>query len=229
MSTQNVRPSLGVLPPRIAKLRVDHRGYPVPWFVAWIDGVPDFRVIDTPKLAIAHNRALCWICGEPLGAWLAFVIGPMCAVNRVSSEPPSHRECAEFAACKCPFLAMPKAQRREANILAETMPAAGVGLKRNPGVALVWITKEYKPFRTETGWLFQVGEPRETLWFCEGRTATREECEASITSGLPLLREPAEAQDQAEPGCGASKELDRMLAKALTLLPPSRQPAEVAQ
>ncbi|HEY2851160.1 MAG TPA: hypothetical protein VGI97_14880 [Gemmatimonadaceae bacterium] len=202
------------IPERIAKLAVDHRGYPVPWFVAWFDGTPDFRVIDTPKLAIAHNQSRCWICGERLGAWLAFVVGPMCAVNRVSSEPPSHRECAEFAARTCPFLTMPKAQRREAGTPAETQPSAGVGLKRNPGVALVWVTKDYGVMRVASGVLFRIGAPRETIWICEGRTATRAEVMASIDSGLPLLREPAEAE-----GPGAVRALERMTADALRLLP----------
>ena len=58
-------------PARIARLPV-HKGYPVPWFVAWIDGVPDFRVADGRKLweAVRHSR--CWVCGDKLGSKLAF-------------------------------------------------------------------------------------------------------------------------------------------------------------
>lgn len=29
---------------------------------------------------------------------MTFVVGPMCELNRISGEPPSHRECAEFSA-----------------------------------------------------------------------------------------------------------------------------------
>ena len=37
------------MPSRIAALPVDERGYPVPWFVAWIDGKPEFRCADPAK------------------------------------------------------------------------------------------------------------------------------------------------------------------------------------
>src|SRR2546426_12752289 len=65
--------SLETLPPRLRKLRVDARGYPVPWFVAWIDGpdgpetVPEFRAMDGRKFRAAVKQRLCWVCGEPLG------------------------------------------------------------------------------------------------------------------------------------------------------------------
>ena len=213
-SSSNLHPNLPPLPARMQKLPVDERGFPVPWFVQWFhpDGKPverfvrqgdkpDFRVIDSRKKAIAHRQRLCWICGEPLGGYLAFVIGPMCAINRVASEPPSHRECAEFSARGCPFLTKPKVERREDDKPAGITEAPGVGLQRNPGVALVWITRSYKPFRapgamiegvqSTAGVLFKIGDPLETLWFAEGRRALREEIMASIDSGMPLLREAA--------------------------------------
>ena len=90
------------IPPRMKRLAISEKGYIVPWFVAWIDGVQDFRVIDTPKLGHAIRGKRCWICGEPLGVNKAFLIGPMCAINRVISEPPSHRDCAVFSARSSP-------------------------------------------------------------------------------------------------------------------------------
>lgn len=171
----------------MARLPLDARGYPVPWFVAWIDGAPDFRVIGPGKLAKAVNYKLCWLCGEPLGRFGAFVIGPMCALNRTSSEPPSHRDCAIFAATACPFLTRPNAERRSANLPADYVEPAGVGLKRNPGACLVWVTRSWKWFRVENGALCEVGDPTETLWYAEGRAATREEIDTSILTGLPLL------------------------------------------
>lgn len=191
-----MRPELPTMPPRIARLPVDpKRGYPVPWFVAWIDGVPDFRVIAPRKREDAVERRVCWLCGEPLGAYKAFVIGPMCAINRTSSEPPCHRDCAIFAAQACPFLVRPHMSRRMSGLPDEAREADGVGLVRNPGVALVWVTRSYGIFRDgRGGWLIEVGEPTDTLWFAEGRTATRSEVVASIDSGYPLLLEVAEAQ-----------------------------------
>lgn len=202
------------MPGRIRGLPLDHRGYPVPRFVEWIDGVPDFRIIDSHHLAECVRRNRCWICGEKLGNFKAFVIGPMCAVNRISAEPPSHLDCATFAACACPFLTRPKAERREAGMPEETKPLPGLAIRRNPGVALVWVCLAYRIRREGDGVLFKVGEPTRTLWYCQGRIATRAEVLESIDSGLPILRQMAE-QDGAE----AVAMLDRMHADALQYVP----------
>lgn len=178
-------------PARILALPIDHRGFPVPWFVAWIDTAPDFRVVGPGKVAEAHNKGLCWICGERLGAFKAFVVGPMCAINRTSSEPPSHVECAQFAARACPFLTQPAMRRNEKNLPGEAQEPAGVMIRRNPGVALVWVTKAYKPWRAGDGVLFDIGVPERCEWYAHGRPATRDEVAESITSGLPLLRAEA--------------------------------------
>lgn len=215
----SLRQNLPALPPRMKKLPLDHRGFPVPWFVAWFEdgepcdsgkGVPDFRVVDTPKIGLAIKQRRCWVCGEHLGVHMAFVIGPMCAVNRVISEPPSHRDCAIFSATACPFLIQPRMRRNEKDLPGHN-EAAGFGLKRNPGAACVWITRRYELFRPHAGHdgiLFQLGEPEETLWFANGRQATRAEVMDSIESGLPLLR----AEDEGPEAVAALKvALDRAM------------------
>src|SRR4051812_16900869 len=73
---QNEKSRFPDMPARIKRLRVDHRGYPVPYFVAWINGRPDHRVVDGSKLWPAMNDRRCWICGQRLGANLAFALGP---------------------------------------------------------------------------------------------------------------------------------------------------------
>jgi len=60
---------LTALPTRMVHLPVDERGYPVPRFVEWIDGKPDFRVMNSQHYAACVNRNVCRICGEPLGRW----------------------------------------------------------------------------------------------------------------------------------------------------------------
>lgn len=224
----SVHPALPHLPPRIRRLAVDDRGYPVPWFVQWFhaDGTPcrfapdrsvdhpDFRVVDSRKRATAIRERLCWVCGERLGKYLAFVIGPMCAVNRVSAEPPSHRECADFSAKACPFLTKPKVLRREGDLPAGIVDAPGVMLRRNPGVALVWNTLDYKIVPTDDGVLIQVGDPAFVLWYCEGREATRAEVAASILSGLPALKEAAAAD-----GPDAVRMLQKQIIAMEDLLP----------
>jgi hypothetical protein len=187
-------------PPRIACLPIDpQRGVPVPWFVAWIAGKPDFRVIGRNKMADAVNFRLCWVCGQERGANVSFVVGPMCAVNRTSAEPPAHRDCAIYSAKYCPFLTKPHMHRREANMPEGTV-VSGEMIRRNPGIALVWSTRDWRPFRAPRsdggqGVLFAFGDPSETLWFREGRAATRAEVDESIRTGLPLLEEMADQQD----------------------------------
>jgi len=183
------------LPERIKRLPVDKRGFPVPKFVAWVDGEPDHRVVDGRRFAPAIKHRQCWICGEPLGRYYCSLIGCMCAVNRVISEPPSHRECCEFAAQACPFLARPHAHRRAAGLPEDASDAAGHGLKRNPGVVCLWVSKEYprvtRAWAGNEGLLFMLKEPVETIWYREGRLATRQEVEDAILHGLPALYEIA--------------------------------------
>lgn len=180
------------MPERIARLPVDHRGFPVPWFVAWIDGKPDHRVADTRKLLPAVKQNLCWICGDKLGRHLAFTLGPMCAITRCSGEPPAHRDCAIFAATHCPFLSIPEKRRRE-KAMSEKSQFSEFGLKQNPGCALVWITNGYRTIRdpSTSSIVCQFDDATEMLWFCEGRPAVREEVVESIRSGLPMVREVA--------------------------------------
>ena len=195
MTTPKLRTDLPPLPDRIAKLRLSPKGYPVPWFVQWENGVPDFRIVEHGKFERAHRGKLCWLCGEPLGRYKSFVAGPMCGVNRTSSEPPSHFECAQFAAMACPFLTTPSAKRNERGMENAIAPP-GFGIKRNPGVAMVWTTLKYDVFRVPTGYLVEMGPPEHVLWYCEGRTATRDEVEHSIATGLPALEDMAKAESR---------------------------------
>src|SRR5947207_1774914 len=193
-----MRPELTPLPYRMQRLPLDERQYPVPFFVAYLDGKPDFRVMDLEKWKRAVSERRCWICGDPLGSYLCFVIGPMCAINRTTSEPPCHRECARWAAINCPFLARPHMDRREAKQLqaAGAESLGGVGLARNPGVTLIWITQSYQIYKPAGGGrLIEVGDPIAWEWWAEGRTATRAEVEESIRTGLPHLEEIASQEE----------------------------------
>lgn len=176
------------LPDRIKELPV-FRGYPVPWFVAWVDGEPEFRCADGAKWQDAVEHGRCWVCGKKLGAYLAFVLGPMCGVSRTTVEPACHRECAEWSILNCPFLSRPKMTRRENDLPDEAEDAPGEGLKRNPGVTLLWITRDFKVFSDHKGRpMLTVGDPLETVWFAEGRLATRAEIDRSVAGGLPSLQ-----------------------------------------
>jgi hypothetical protein len=212
-----LRPELKDVPIRMMDLPVDQeRGYPVPWFVEWIDGKPEFRVMSGEKWRRAIKQHLCWICGKRLGAYMVFVLGPMCGITRTTSEPPNHRECARWAARFCPFLSRPHMARRGDEELAEMGAECmgGVGLKRNPGVALLWTARDFEVFHPVGGGiLISVGDPLEVEWWCEGRKAMRGEVERSIDTGLPLLE--AEAAKQA----GAMEDLRQRVADFRRYLP----------
>ncbi len=188
-----LRPNLPPPPPKMARLPIDERGYPVPFFVAWSEGKPDHRLADPRAMKACVEQNRCWLCGGPLGRFRSFVLGPMCAVNRINSEPPQHLECALYAAKACPFLTRPNAKRREANMIEPHHEPAGVLLKRNPGAVCVWTTQSHRPFRQGGGLLFDLGPPHSMQWFVEGRPAKREEIEEAIRTGVPALMELARA------------------------------------
>lgn len=193
-TTETYRRELTKMPERIAALPV-FRGYPVPWFVAYPngpEGEPEFRVADREKWKRAVQEKLCWVCGGQLGAYLAFVLGPMCGITRTTSEPACHRECAEWSIINCPFLTRPHMVRREDNLPEGATEPPGLHIPRNPGVSLLWCTRDYQLFRgPDRRYLIHVGDPREVGCFAEGRRATRQEVDESIAGGLPKLIEQA--------------------------------------
>lgn len=211
-------------PLRIARLPRDRHGRPIPWFVDRTTGpadAPDFRIADQRRLRGAIVFRCCWVCGGSLrnqtlglaATQYAYVIGPMCAVNRISSEPPAHRDCAIYSAQACPFLTTPHMRRRP-DLPDDVVKPDGEMLLRNPGVALVWITNTWRMIPGLQLW--DVNEPAEVRWFAEGSTATRDEVLASIDSGMPLLAD--EARKDPDPDA-AMTALYAQYERALALLP----------
>lgn len=194
----------------------DDRGYLIPWFVDYVDGKPDFRTMDPHKWRLAIMRKLCWLCGGILGVHKVFVIGPMCAINRTSSEPPCHRECAEYAVKACPFLVRPDMRRNIVNLPPDAQDVGGNGLARNPGVTMLWTTPDYTLFKDPNGkQLITVGRPTKVEFYAEGREATAAEIKRSLDTGLPLLQEAADLQ-----GFSAMKELSAIIEGAKRHFPP---------
>lgn len=215
--TYALKPDLPPLPERMRRLRVDARGWPIPHFVPWVNGEPDFIHGDEKKLADCLRHGRCWICGDILGARRTYVIGPMCAINRVTSEPGSHRDCAIFAATACPFLTRPKMRRADRT----TGKAAGIMSPRNPGVALLWTTRTFETRRPPVGGdglLVLLGPPDNLLWYAEGRPATRAEVLESIEGGYPELIALCNGVDE------ELADLAERRAEVMKLLPPEMAP-----
>lgn len=186
---------------RAAALPVDERGYPVPAFVPWIDGKPEFRTASVHFRARAIRESLCWVCGGKLGVFKAFVIGPMCVLNLTTSEPPCHFDCAEFSAKACPFLTKPHMTRRE-NDLPPSSPAPGFAIDRNPGAVALWVCEGdaltlFPDGKGKT--LLRIAEPARVCWFASGRPARRADVLRPILTGLPILMSvvPSEHVDEA--------------------------------
>jgi hypothetical protein len=64
------------------------------------------------------------------------------------------------------------------------------------------------------GYLFRIGDPTRTLWFAEGRPATREEIMHSIDTGYPILMKMAESE-----GDKAINQLERQKREAMQYVP----------
>lgn len=198
--TQKPKVNMETLPARMRSLPVDERGYPVPWFVDWLDGKPEFRAMDQRKFVRAIREKLCWVCGERMGVHMTFVAGPMCGINRTTPEPPNHHDCALWSALNCPFLSNPRAVRREDDLAIEIREkVAGHGILRNPGVTMLWNCRGYEkwlpPPPGNKNYLITMGEPESVEWYACGRVATREEVVESIESGLPNLENVAAMQE----------------------------------
>lgn len=198
----------------------DDVGRPVPFFVAYIDDKPDFRVVDPVKLRACLMQARCWVCGKHLdfapgssGVQGTFVAGPMCLVNRTSAEPPSHHECGVWSAKACPFLFNPEKHRREAK-LPEAHHVAGVMIPRNPQTFALINAIDWSPFRAPGGVLVHIDRVKTVEWMTEGREATADEVLRAMDTGLPTLYDLAE-----EDGSEALQHLCRMTLQALRFVP----------
>lgn len=114
-----------MIPPRIAKLPVDGRGYPIPWNVLiGKDRMPIFTANDSIKHSIAFRNNLCPICGEGLDPIRWFIGGPLSAFDPHGwyMDLPVHQECAEYALQVCPYLACRKYVHRVDIIDPENLP-----------------------------------------------------------------------------------------------------------
>jgi hypothetical protein len=207
-------------PGPITLLPLDKHGRRIPWFVPeGEDGERDFRLASMDKMTEAVREHLCWICGHPRRHpdGDAYLVGPMCTVNRVSTEPASHRSCAIYAVQACPFMTHPHMRRRETGIVDKL--TSKDGLTHNPGITAIWCTSFASFYTDPTGYpLFELGAPSRVWWWKQGRRATRAEALAGLEFSYPVMRERAQTE-----GDHAVAELDRRYAEALNFLPP--QPA----
>ncbi|MEU6405397.1 hypothetical protein [Streptomyces sp. NPDC046985] len=122
------------LPPGIAALPRDARGYPISFVTAvGPDGTPDFTELDGPRRARAIVEHLCGLCGRALPLVRAVIGGPQVVEHHLAMDPPMCVPCAVFAATHaaagCPFLLMPAARFRKDR---GTRPSSPLVAKERP-------------------------------------------------------------------------------------------------
>lgn len=79
-------------------------GMPVPAFIKWVDGKPNFRQIDEQQYMRHYQYRLCAICGTKLGLSCYWLGGEACMASHEFINGAMHRECAELSIRWCPFL-----------------------------------------------------------------------------------------------------------------------------
>lgn len=126
------------LPPRIAQLPKDHRGYPVPHIVMRDEnGKPLFAMNDLYVVQEAVKDNLCHICGQELDPNPWFTGGPGSALlngnHAAYFDGPMHYECMEFALRVCPYLTG-RQERFIAATLEKKMKARGSLVLEEPNV-----------------------------------------------------------------------------------------------
>lgn len=134
------------IPSFLEHLKV-YRGFPVPWFVAYVDGKPDFRMIDPKKMQYALEQDKCFVCGKKhIKGLYFFITGPMGLANGVHSDCPLHLDCAKYSLQICPHLFFERTQRNETGDLYKYVSATTgqAGIKEKPSELYLIKANKYK-------------------------------------------------------------------------------------
>lgn len=133
------------IPNFLSHLKVDERGYPIPYFVAWVNGKPDFRMLDSKRQKRCVESHLCSICGKKLFEYFYFITGPIGLSNGTHSDPPAHRDCAEYSLQICPHLFFEKSDRNErGEIYKEARDNNTTGIMNKPKELYLIKSDKYK-------------------------------------------------------------------------------------
>ena len=188
------------LPPRIAALERDTRGYPVPYIVLRDrEGTPIFTANDVIRVFQAIKEGLCHICGQELDDYPWFVGGPGSAYLNgpvaVYADGPMHHECMEFALKVCPHL-LGRMTKSVSPIYAEKLHAQGIQTFDNtmlPGTPEVFVALqafEFKPSRAGGTVQYVVDKPvRKTEFWRAGELMPKKEGEKTAKRAAKKILE----------------------------------------
>jgi hypothetical protein len=139
------------------------RKVPVPYMNVLSDGTVDFSGISTAAVIECGTDRLCGICHRPLSYWIAFVGGPLSAKNGLYTDPPFHRECAEFAMEHCPHIKVRNHRRTPEDKMADgTWVSPGAVLDK-PDQWIIGLTRDYRMVAHHEGLLFKTAPIKSTL------------------------------------------------------------------
>ncbi len=162
------------IPPYLKHLPVSDKGYPIPYFVARVNGKPDFRLLDERKQLFAIDHKLCGICGKKLfKCAYYFISGPKGYANKVSTDPAMHRPCAEYSFRTCPHLFYEKADRRQKG-LEDLPPSPDMGMEK-PEVYILVKADKFEKFRNPHNdhWLIKYRPISYEIYGYENGTVTK--------------------------------------------------------
>ena len=134
------------MPPAIARLPRDRRGYPI--FATIVQpedngGEPDFAILDPQRVARCVRDRLCGVCGRPLDYWIAFVGGNLCIEHRLFGFA-LHPDCARYSPRACPHLSNPRAKYR-AVPPGKAVRVSRVASDRRPSELFLFTARRYEP------------------------------------------------------------------------------------
>lgn len=142
---KKIDPKTIELPPRMAHLERDARGYPIFYslFINPDSEEVDFTAIDTRKMKEIARKKLCALCGGSLlktfsgSLWHpTYFIGGAYSVckSQTFNDGPMHQECAEYATEVCPWMAMPNYKRNltDEKVKNYIQPNVGAVMNRPP-------------------------------------------------------------------------------------------------
>lgn len=138
-------------PDTMRALPRDAAGKILPYFLGKGEGIDPAKWSD----CVRFNR--CWLCGTPMGSYKVFILGAAAVVNRISGDPPAHRDCARF--------------------LVQAQPEV---LVAQPELMFLWTTKTYSLMRWNKSRLLEVGPTMDVSCWLNGRPATRAELDAAL-------------------------------------------------
>jgi hypothetical protein len=184
------------MPPAIAALPRDERGYPIPAFVATLaDGTRDLRVASGAyKVRVAREK-ICWICARPLTPRVAFITGPLGMQNRHAGDGPMHVTCAKYAIQVCPHLNSEHSQIREANRPPGERTGVNAIDDKPPVIGMAVTTKwGSEIYRAKGDIVFNWRSPK-VYWFHNGREISPRARLSLIEPYIKRLKEKAASDD----------------------------------